>query len=168
MKTLGHDLLEGVVSYDLHSVLKMVVQKRKWISLERLNYEIKSFKFNARDRPNPIVLRNKDKLSGGAAQIWTLIRYLPLLLHSFVEDLEDCLWQLLLRLHEVVNMATAPRLSDSDIERLDYLLQEYLNLRFDLTSEEDFPKCRPKHHYISHYADMYSKFGPLTQTWAIR
>lgn len=164
----GHDLLEGVVSYDLYSALKCIVQKRRWLTLERLNFEIKLVQFNSKDRPNPIVFKNKDKLSGGAAQIWTLIRHLPLLLHSFIEDVDDSLWQLILKMHDIVNMATAPKLSKSDIGHLNFLIQEYLNLRYELTSEESFPKCRPKHHYISHYAEMFSKFGPLTQSWAIR
>jgi hypothetical protein len=93
---LGHDLLEGVVSYDLHGLLKIMIQKRGWFSLEKLNYNIFQFKFPSKDKPNPVVLINRLKLGGSAAQMWNLIRYLPTILFNLVPNLTDpvyCLTQ---------------------------------------------------------------------------
>jgi hypothetical protein len=134
---LGHDLLEGVVSYDVHGLLKIMIQKRGWFSLDKLNHNIVQFKFPSKDKPNPVVLINRKKLGGSAAQMWNLIRYLPTILFNLVPNLTDPVYCLLLRLHNVVEICCSPRLSFSEIEEMDIMIQEYLNLRQDLVIEDN-------------------------------
>lgn len=112
--------MEGVVSYDVYGFLKIMVQKRGWFSIDRLNHCISKFKFPSKDRPNSIVLANRHKLSGSAAQMWNLIRYLPYILYDLVPDLSDPVFDLLVRLHDVVDLCTAPILQASEIEHMDF------------------------------------------------
>jgi hypothetical protein len=165
---LGHDLLEGVVSYDVYCFLKIMVQKRGWFSLDRLNHNLSEFKFPSKDRPNTIVLANRHKLSGSAAQMWNLVRYLPYILYDMVPNLDDPVYDLLVKLHNIVDFCTSPILTSSEIELMDVMIQEYLNLRQDLVTDETMCSAKPKHHFISHYPFLYKRYGPLILCWTLR
>jgi hypothetical protein len=165
---LGHDLHEGVVAYDLHGLLKIMIQKRGWFSVEKLNQRISQFKFPSKDKPNPIVLINRHKLSGSAAQMWNLIRFLPVILLDLVPNLNDPAYTLLLRLHDVVEICTSPCLTLQEIDHMDILIQEYLNFRNDLVLVDNLILPKPKHHFLSHSAFHYKRFGPLILCWTLR
>jgi hypothetical protein len=165
---LGHDLLEGVVSYDVYGLLKIMVQKRGWFSIDKLNHCISKFKFPSKDRPNAIVLANKHKLSGSAAQMWNLIRYLPYILHDLVPNLADPVFDLLVRLHDIVELITAPILTTSEIDLMEVRITDYLDLRQDFVTDDIVCSAKPKHHFVSHYPFLYNRFGPLILCWTLR
>jgi hypothetical protein len=108
---LGHDILEGVVAYDMFSLLKMIIKTHKWFSLEALNQKIKTFPFPTKDKPYPIVLQNKFRLSGSAVQIWVLLRHILLILSSFPVDKNYLSYELIEILVEITAMVTAPKLN---------------------------------------------------------
>jgi uncharacterized C2H2 Zn-finger protein len=165
---LGHDLLEGVISYDLHGLLKIMIQKRGWFSLDKINNKIAQFKFPSKDKPNPLVLVNRLKLSGSAAQMWNLIRFLPSILVDLVPNLNDPVHKLVIQLHNLAEMCTSVSLTIAEIAHMDVMSQEYLNHRQDLVADENLISPKPKHHFISHYAFLYKRFGPLIFCWTLR
>lgn len=165
---LGHDLFEGVVSYDLALCIQHLVKvDRKFTYLE-LNRRISQFKFlgnDNSDRPcgiNP----GSEKLGGHAVQNWCFLRMLPMLIGDKIESPgENEVWQLILLLREIVALVCAPAISSGQIGYLRVLIDEYLYFRKHI-----FPtySLRPKHHYLSHYPELIIHFGPLICLWTLR
>lgn len=46
---LGHDIFEGILSYDLALYMKYFTKKKKWFTYSVLNRRIKQFKYSASD-----------------------------------------------------------------------------------------------------------------------
>ncbi len=47
-----------------------------------------------------------------ASQMWTLFRFLPLMLSNVIDEAKDY-WELFLKLQEIVDILTAPRLDEA-------------------------------------------------------
>ena len=164
---LGHDIFEGVLSYDVAFYLRYFIKKKKWFTYPILNRRIKQFKFmttDASSKPcevSPIT----QKLSGHAIQNWHFLRLLPLIIGDRVQDPQDEVWQLTLQLKDIVDLICAQKISKPQVTYLDAIIQEYLDVRKTL-----FPNTnlRPKHHYLRHYPGLILKFGPLIRLWTMR
>jgi hypothetical protein len=116
---LGHDILEGVISYDLFSWLKFMVQAKKWFTLDALNQQIRMFPFPTKDKPYPIVFQNKEKLVGTASQMWALVRNILLIVDPLGVDKNNFAYKLVESLTEIVALVTAPRLNVEELGFLD-------------------------------------------------
>lgn len=73
---LGHDLFEGVLSYDVALFLKYFIKKKKWLTYSLLNRRIKQFKYKGSDAVTKPRAVNADasKLTGQAIQNWNFLR----------------------------------------------------------------------------------------------
>lgn len=164
---LGHDIFEGVLSYDLTLYLKNIIKKKKWFTYSLLNRRIKQFKYKGSEALTKPCAVNPDgaKLSGQAIQNWNLLRLLPVLIGDKVQNHEDEVWQLALQLKDIVDLICAQNISLSQIAYLDILIQEYLELRKMMFPEI---QLKPKHHYLRHYSALILKFGPLIRLWTLR
>ena len=164
---LGHDLFEGVVSFDLSIYLRYFIRAKHWFTYNILNRKIQKFKYLSTDVSNrPAEVNSKGIVLGGhAVQNWCLLRLLPLIIGSKIENTDDPCWQLCLLLREIVELVCAPCISREQICFLQVIVEEYLEERKHL-----FPECslKPKHHYLSHYAELIGKFGPLMRLWTMR
>ncbi|CAN7939906.1 unnamed protein product [Ixodes hexagonus] len=162
---LGHDLFEGVVSYDLALYLNHFIKQCRWLSIEELNKKILLFKFkgaDANDRPPEISCSKK--LNGHAVQNWNLLRFLPLFLFENV-CVDEPVWELVLMLIEIVQLVCAPQITMPMIMRLKDLTEDYLSRRIELFPEASL---KPKHHYLLHYPYLITQFGPLIRLWTMR
>lgn len=164
---LGHDLFEGVVQYDLALFLNHFVKVKKWFTYACLNQIIIKFKYkgsDANDKPN--ILNDKGKRLGGhAVQNWCLLRVLPLLICSKIQDTSDEVWTTILLLREIVELVCAPKITLAQVAYLRVKIEEYLELRVSLFPETPL---RPKHHYLAHYPRHILQFGPLMRVWTLR
>ena len=164
---LGHDLFEGVVSYDLSLFLNHMIKIKKWFSYELLNSRITNFQSHGTDVANKPckVNMNSQTLGGHAVQNWYLLRFLPFFVGDLIQNYEDELWKLCLQLREIENYICAPVISRAQVAYLQILINEYIENRFKL-----FPlvPLKPKHHYLVHYPELILKFGPLIRLWAMR
>jgi len=164
---LGHDIFEGVISYDVALYLKYMILKKKWFTYTILNRRIRQFKYKATDAcSKPCAVTPKAlKLSGQAIQNWNFLRLLPLLIGDKVQDSQDNIWQLTLQLKDIVDLICAQQISKPQVAYLDILIQEYLETRKALFPDN---KLRPKHHYLRHYPGLILRFGPLIRLWTMR
>ncbi|CAI5685968.1 unnamed protein product [Oreochromis niloticus] len=164
---LGHDIFEGVLSYDLALYLKYFINTNKWFTYPILNRRIKQFKYKETDASSkPCEVSPKTlKLGGQAVQNWNFLRLLPLIIGDRVQNSQDDVWQLTLQLKDIVDLICAQQISKAQVTYLDALIQEYLETRKVL-----FPNInlRPKHHYLRHYPGLILKFGPLIRLWTMR
>lgn len=166
---LGHDLLEGVVAYDLALYLKDLHDK-KWFTWDELNASIKNFKFSSADsknRPQPRFGRKVDKIIGNAWELRTLIRFLPIILKSIgkIKDPYYETWQAILMLSEITDIICAHEIHENNLPYLEFLCEGYIVLRVELFPDVNL---RPKHHYLCHYALLIKKFGPLIKSSTLR
>jgi len=71
----AHDVLEGVINWDLAGIIATFV-KKKWMTYSLINRRINQFKYQGIDQRNKpaTVRRKKAKLGGHAVQNWMLMR----------------------------------------------------------------------------------------------
>lgn len=164
---LGHDIFEGVLSYNVALYLKYFIKTNKWFTYTILNRCIKQFKYKGTDASSkPCEVSPKTlKISGQAVQNWNFLRLLPVIIGDKVQNPQDNVWQLTLQFKDIVDLICAQKIFKAQVTFLDVLIQEYLETRKAL-----FPdiKLRPKHHYLRHYPGLILKFGPLIRLWTMR
>ena len=132
-----------------------------------MNQVIVKFKYkgyDANDKPS-IVNENGKTLGGHAAQNWCLLRLLPLLVSSKIQDSNDEVWAAICLLREIVALVCAPKISVAQLAYLRVKIEEYLETRASLFPETPL---RPKHHYLTHYPHHILQFGPLMRVWTLR
>jgi hypothetical protein len=163
---IGHDLFEGVICYDLALCLNYFVKSR-WFTYEILNSRIQQFEYIGSDAANKPaeVPTSGDRLGGQAIQNWTLLRFLPLIMMDKLVNEADEVWHFVVLMIHLTALICASRISKAQVAYMNLLIDEYLHARYLL-----FPSVplRPKHHYISHYASLTLKFGPLVRLWTMR
>ncbi|XP_076037551.1 uncharacterized protein LOC143022999 [Oratosquilla oratoria] len=163
---LGHDLFEGVVSYDMPLIIHNLVNK-KWFSYDKLNSKIFNLVLSGTDsldRPGGVT-RNNDRLVGHAVQNWVFLRLFSVYIGDLVKDTNDEDWQLYLKLKLIVELVCAPAIAQGQIVFLASLIEDYIDYRATI-----FPNInlRPKHHFLCHYPELIVRFGPLIRLWTMR
>ena len=108
---------------------------------------------------------NGKTLGGHAVQNWCLLRLLPLLVSSKIQDSNDEVWAAICLLREIVALVCAPRISVAQVAYLRVKIEEYLETRASLFPETPL---RRKHHYLTHYPLHILQFGPLMRVWTLR
>lgn len=164
---LGHDLFEGIVSFDVASILKHFIKQEKWFTYTHLNRKIAQFKYLGSDKNNkPNQINPKgDGLGGQALQNWCLVRLLPLIIGDKIREPENEYWQQFLRLRDIIEVVCAPQISEAQVAILNFTIDEYLEARSNLFPDYRF---KPKHHFLKHYPLLILQYGPLIRTWTMR
>lgn len=158
-----HDLLEGVVQYELKLVFQYLVNK-KYLSLETLSQRIQSFNYiERRNRPSGLKIDEGSKDLGlNAIQSWCLVRNAPLIFGDVLER-NNSYWNLLLLLIEIVNIVFSPIVTNG-MTYLKHLINDHHKLFRSLFPERRFI---PKHHFMIHYPRCICKIGPLIHIWCM-
>ena len=168
---LGHDYYEGVFAYDIQFYLDQMINKEKLLDAETFNKKIKCVILSERDsknRPREFKTRKKgSKYEGNAGSIRVLSRIVTLILTSYLD--QSSVGEHIVKLQEVSELITAPKLSKYEIEnKLYYTVIEYLEMRVAAIEELGMDNVKPKHHFLSHYSELYGSCGPLIFLWAMR
>jgi len=163
-----HDLFEGgFVCVVLENFIEQCI-RLGYFTLESLTRQISEFNYQSTDKANcPSVISRVSgsvQVSQKAVQVWCLMRLMPL----FVGDripVSDLVWEVLLRLADVVERSLAKTLSAAQAVFLGDLIEEFLNLFHNQFPDKPF---KPKAHFILHYPAQILKFGPLVHLWTMR
>ena len=148
-----HDLLEGVCGLEVYLVLAALMNEG-FLDLDMLNRRISSFDYNPADsknKPSAITiqkLNNPDGASGQtAAQMWCLVRYLPLIIGDRVPKGNEYL-EVILLLLECMDFIFATEITDQETLFLKSLITDHHKYFLEM-----FPgrHLKPKHHFITHY-----------------
>ena len=144
---LGHDFYEGTFSYDVQFLLDYIINKEKLLSVEDFNTNLSKCKLSERDarnRPNPFKNRAKNsKYEGSAGQLRVLSRILTVILSHIIDESEVA-GKMLIKLQEVSEIVTAPKLTLSEIELdMTEIIETYLDMRISAISSLDMPNIRP-------------------------
>lgn len=162
-----HDLLEGVVQYELKLVFQYFV-KNGYVSPSALSDRLQSFSYgftNRKNKPGNLKIDDNSKhLGWNATQSWCVLRHTPLIFGDVIEQ-GNSYWNLLLLLIQIVNIVFSPIVTDGIICYLKHLIQDHHNLFKSLFTDR---KLIPKHHLMIHYPRCMKKIGPLIHVWCMR
>lgn len=162
---IAHDLLEGVVPYEVGLILQHFIMVEKLFSLDYINTMIESFPYGPLDLlDKPCVITSNLKITQTAAKMWCLLRLIPLMCHTKIPE-DNLYWALLLDLKHIVEIVFAPVLNIDYVALLKTKVSDHLNLFTKL-----FPgkPIKPKQHFLVHYARHILNFGPLKKCWTLR
>ena len=168
---LGHDWFEGAFAYDVQHLLDYIILKEKLVSVDEFNRKLRNFQLNQRDAKNrPNIFKGRkvnSKYEGSAGQLRVLSRMITILLSDILD--ESRAGKMLVKLAELSEIITSPKLSNFEIEEImPELIYEYLEFRVNAVEDLNMPNPRPKHHMISHYHEAYLMYGPLISLWGMR
>lgn len=109
-----------------------LINKEKLVSQEEFNRKLKNFKLtstDAKNRPREFKTRKKgSKYEGSAGSQRVLSRIVTMLLSHVIE--ESSVGDLIVKLVEVSELITAPRLTRDEIDTtLHFTIMEYLEMR---------------------------------------
>jgi hypothetical protein len=168
---LGHDYFEGCFSQDLQFYLDFLINKEKLISQAEFNRKVKNVLLTGRDsknRPREFKTRKKGaKYEGSSGSLRVLSRVLTILLSAVLDQSQ--VGPIIMKLIDVGEIITAPKLSVDEVDNLmHFTIIEYLEMRVEAIDKFGMDKVKPKHHFLSHYHQLYKHHGPLIQLWAMR
>lgn len=164
-----HDLLEGVVKYELGLVLQKLAADG-YATLSELNAAIEQGPYGSLDsvnKPMPLQQLSADGVKLNAARharVWCLLRLLPLMIGTKI-PLNTPAWQILLMLREITEIVLAPKVAVPHLALLDGILRDHAELFTEVFPGAPF---KPKQHYILHYPQLTVDFGPLRSVWCMR
>ena len=166
---VAHDLLEGIVPYEMATCLSDLIQK-KYFTLAELNEKVRNFPYKHHDsvnRPQEIGQRfgqNSATIGGNCHENWTFLRLLPFMVGDKVHP-TDASWLVLLELKDIVEYSFAHKITEGDLLVLESKIKDHKELLHD--AFEDF-HFKPKHHFVEHYPHLMRCFGPLVQCYTLR
>lgn len=127
---LAHDLLEGIVPFDLSLIVNKIVSKKN-ISFEYINLQLKKIKLSVGVKTiSTPDLKKSEKLIATASQNLYLLYILPFALIEKNTNLHsESYWMLLLLLRNIVQIVMSFEISEDQLAVLQYLIGEYILLR---------------------------------------
>lgn len=162
-----HDLLEGICRYDLSLLLEVFILKKKYFTLEHLNYIILTFNFGFENKNKP-PLFNKDffpkkNLKFSASEMFCFVINFSLLIGEIIP--RDCFeWNLYLTLRKILDICFSLKIHTDFPEILEYYIHEHHELYLEISGLH----LPPKFHLLLHYPHIMNSIGPLTQISSMR
>jgi hypothetical protein len=158
-----HDLLEGVIPFELQAILPELIRK-KFLSEEELQKLVLNFNYGPSDVNSKPPFTFSHSIRVKAAEAWCLLRTLPLIVGSRIPR-NDEHWRLLALLCEITDIIFAPRYSSGICSYLACIIDEHHKLFVQL-----FPSTSllPKYHFLIHYPRCMLLSGPPSQYWCMR
>lgn len=165
-----HDLLEGVCPLEMKLILQNFIESH-YFDLNTLNARIISYNYGFSDSSNKPCAYSQQSLGNAdgspgqkAAQMWTLMRHIGLLIGDLVPEGNDY-WELLLTLCDCMDIIFSPALTTGDCVFMRQLISDHHELFQELFPDRHL---KPKHHFMLHYPQAALKIGPLVNYWAMR
>ena len=171
-----HIILEGIVPVELGCIMYTLCTVKHYFSLAEFRSRVHSFwghinvdkgnkppEINAFEKPNHRICPSMTAL-----QMWSLLKYLPLLVGDRVPN-NDENWLFLLQLSELVDLLFAPKFTHGMVSYLREIIAEHLQLFKQLYSSGKNPvSLKPKHHLLVHLPSVILNSGPLVGMSCLR
>ncbi|XP_071056100.1 uncharacterized protein [Onthophagus taurus] len=161
-----HDIFERGCNYDLTALLNRLIFDLKLFRLSDLNSRINLFNYGELEKLNkpPAISGELStfKLKMSASEMLSFTRYLGLMIGDLVPQNLD-VWQLWIKLREIIDIVTCPVMRYEDINHLKISIEEHNMLHIKY-----FGNLKPKHHHLVHYPTVAEMSGPLIHMWCMR
>lgn len=173
-----HDILEGVLQYEVKLMLKHFIFVEKYFTCDYLNAKLRNMELGymeSKDRPTSItesVLKSGDNklhqngkfslcrhsyiiaITIAAAQMLLLAKLLPLAIGDRV-DKDDELWHCFLLMLEIVQYLFSPILNEDHTAYLQALISDH---HFQFKQAYPHNNVLPKMHYMVHMARLLLEY----------
>lgn len=158
-----HDMFEGVIKYELSSILKYYIYEKKAFSLNIFNNLMTQFNYGVIEMTNTPkelteqhIKNGKIKWTGG--QTKTFVHFVTLILGHLVNVDDDNYeyWEFLLELVELTDMLLCSNVTELYLRKLEATIKHHLQ-----TYLMFFGTLKPKHHFLLHYSQIIQQVGPL-------
>ena len=165
-----HDLLEGVINYELRLLLVHCCINCKYFTISQLNDRIKSFNYGYTEistKPPEITHRciTEDmKIRFSASEMLTMVHIFPLLIGDKIPH-HDKNYHCFMTLIKILQICLAPVVTDSLVAFLRVLIEEHHHSFCEIYANESFI---PKLHFMVHYPNQIIRHGPLICSWTMR
>ncbi|XP_055907606.1 uncharacterized protein LOC129942617 [Eupeodes corollae] len=164
---LMHDVLEGVIVYDVCNILMGLIEHKN-ISLQILNNRKQLFQYGETEIGNlssPIDMKRLKSfnLKMTASEVLCFLHFLPLMVGDLI-DPKNSYWILLAKLVKMFDLLFKTQFSENDLITLRKLITEHHTHYVKLFG----PTLKPKHHFLVHYPTAIKKCGPLKYVWVMR
>lgn len=164
---LMHDCLEGILRYDMASIISGLLNK-KYFDFDLLNNRIKFFNFSRNDAGNAMPLiklehLRKKQIIMSASEMLALTVYFGILVGDLVPD-EEPIWNFYILLVKIVDILLERLFTEQLIEYLQLLIKEHHSIYMDLFQEN----LKPKYHLLLHYPTVIRRIGPPRFYWCMR
>lgn len=166
---LMHDNFEGFGNTTMVKILKYLIFDNNVFDLDHLNKVIQKFDYGSYTESNkiPIIKKEhilqKEKLKMSASECLCFIRYFGLLVGDRVPE-DDPVWAIYIKLREIVDYVTSPRLVRGYYATFERLTADFLEMYKD-EFKEDFTF---KLHNLIHVLRVMKNNGFLVLFWSMR
>ena len=164
-----HDFLEGICGYDMSRILHHLVIKTEKVSLDTLNFKLRTFDYYSNNLRNEVPHISREHLKSlhlrtSGSEMLTLVRILGVVIGNLVDQYNPA-WKLYLLLRRILDLILAPIIQPQCSVILEQLICEHHELFLELFPNEHL---RPKFHFAVHYPGMLPLVGPLSHLWCMR
>jgi len=159
---LMHDIYEGVAKYDIPLILqKFVNDKSIDLDLDAINNLKQNFSYGhieIGNLSNEITLNNLKKfnLKMSASETKTFLHFIPLMIGQYIQS-DNEYYKMLLNLLDISDLIMASCFDSQSLIKLKKLVESYTTTYVKLFG----PNLKPKHHFLTHYANCIEYCGPL-------
>ena len=180
------DLLVGVAPKDLKGVIDILI-KEKMFKVEDYNLRLSNFTLLYTERNNKpfVIKKDAEKLAGKGLSVQTHLRLFPMIIEPFIPEglLADSVQDneksdggktaimVALHLHQILELCCADPILPYQLDIMGNVITSYFKHRHILSRkypDSQFAKVSPEHHYLQHYPEQISEFGPLLRCWTGR
>ncbi|XP_071057004.1 uncharacterized protein [Onthophagus taurus] len=160
-----HDLFNGVCNYNLAHVLNNFIYKKKYFTLEILNYRKQMFNYGPTQignvsspiRQNSIKTHN---FKMTASEMKCFVHFILLMIGDLI-PLEDEVYEFLNLFVQIIDIILQIHFTEADLAKLDSLIQKHHRMYVTLFTDH----LKPKHHFMVHYTYVIRKSGTLRHQW---
>lgn len=165
-----HDIMLGILKYDLIQILKYYIYTQKYFTLEEFNHIKEVFDYGSKcrgDKTVPIIPNHlKDdhpKIHANAKEMWTLMENLPLILFQILPSYRTCpVFKFVVLISKLIDQVTRREYSEEDINELEQTIIKHHQLYLTLFNTENYrTHLTFKFHIMLHYPLYIRQFGPL-------
>lgn len=169
---LMHTEPEGELRKEMCQFLKWAIDEEELFTLEDLNSQLNYYRTKLQlssHLPYEITQKyynEEDSRGLNASQVHVFACLLPLLIHQYIgkDQLEEAHVKSYLKHIEYFEACLEWEYTETDLERLDKLIDEH----FDLYTKAYPGSFRPKTHYKFHFVENIRQYGPLVGIHAMR
>lgn len=155
-----HDLLEGVLKYDMAHILHHYIIETKTLSLDILNDRLRTFDYqlnNISNKPPLISKKEIEKkcLKMSASEMYNFTFMFCMLVGDLVPH--DEVWEFVIILKKILDLVSAKIIQKEYASSLEFLVAEHHSMYLRLFKD----RLKPKHHFMVHYGTIMRMSGPL-------
>lgn len=158
-----HEINEGVILFFIRIFFQYLIQN-KILTIREIEDLVRDHNYGwiwKKYKPSPINI-DKHNLNQNAMQSYCLMLNLPFIFIAYRSKLGS-MWGAMEDLLKIMQILYSTRIQKSDVERLEILVKSHLTYLVKLGA-----KLIPKHHIMTHYANLILKIGPLIHSWMMR